>query len=194
MAKEFLATKERCNYYDFSTFDWEHHAEVIYCNPLTDEDVAALRALKEKYGNEFVKHLVEVFKDPDLIHDMAGGEDIIDIDLVTIHHMYTFMIHELRPNGTLYDLSCLVKLKDEEYAELLAWHLYDDHFTINVLRREDSILYDTIMRQIDHRYYDEDGCYCIDYPYVPTLDEALTDTETILSQHNIKRSGGYRIS
>lgn len=191
LATEFLATKERKNYYGFKALDEELMEEFVYNNILTDKEVASLRALKQTYGKDFVKHLNEVFDDPDIIHDFTAGAEILDIDLDYVMHEYAFVIHELKPDGTVLDVPCSVELKDDEYARLLAWHLFDDHLTINTLRQRDMNLYNTIMRGIDGHYYQEEGFLLVVNPYVPTLDEALADTETIIRQHDIKRSSGF---
>ena len=65
-----------------------------------------------------------------------------------------------------------VKLKDEEYARLLAWHVFDNHLIINTLRYRDSNLYSRILREVD-LYYLEDGItFTEDDPYLVTMDEA----------------------
>lgn len=192
LAIEFLATKERKNYYCFTVIEEGYYGELACYNQLPDNEVAQLRALQDKYGKEFVEHLEEVYDDPDIIHDLSGGNEIIDIDLDNIIHMYVFKIHELKPDGTIYVHSCLINLKDEEYARLLAWHLYDEHLTINILRQRDDNLYSVIMRGVDQYFVDDDEFLMVDNPYVPTLDEAKADTETIIHLHDIKLSGGYR--
>lgn len=191
LANEFLATKERENYYSFEAIDENHPDYIYYSNPLSDEEIAQFRALKEKYGDKFVKHLDEVYDDPDIIHDFTCGCDIVDIDLEHTTHQYTFKIHELRPDGTVYSHNYKIELSDEEYAKLIAWHLYDEHCTINTLRLRDAKLFDTIMRRADWYFYEDGWFYCADTPYLITFEEAKADAEVIIKQHNIKRTGGY---
>ena len=191
LANEFLNTKERKNYYRFTAFCESFCEEQVFSNPLTDEEVDNLRALKEKYGTEFTQHLNEVYDDPDVIHDFTCGEELLDIDLDHIDHKFAFKIHELKPDGTVACYNRNVDLHDDEYAKLIAWHIYDVHFTLNTLRRRDRNLYDTIMRGIDHYYYQAEYFYLVNNPYLATPDEAKADAESIVALHNIKKSNGY---
>lgn len=190
LANEFLTTKERKNYYETKGYceTYDNNAGMLV--ELSDEMASQIRSLKERYGQDFANHLKEIIDDEDVISDMFYGNPV-DIDLDYVYHQYTFKIHELKPDGTVISFPCNIDLKDEEYARLLAWHLYDDHLTINILRQRDSSLYDTITRGIDGHYYQEEGYLWVDNPYVATLDEAKADSETIIRQHNIQRSSGY---
>ena len=190
LAKEFLATKERKNYYESQGIYEPCPDYVGMLIDLSDDMVSQIRTLKERYGEDFVNHLHEVIDDEDIISDMFYGEPV-DIDLDHVRHQYAFNIHELKPDGTVSDCSLLVELKDEEYARLLAWHLFDEHLTINILRQRDRNLYDSIMYGIDAHYYELEGYLDVDNPYVATLDEAKEDAETIIRQHDIIRDGGY---
>lgn len=186
LAKDFLATKERENYYGFTAWDEDHCQEDVYPNVLSDEDVANLRALKEKYGKEFVKHLDEVYDDEDVIHDFTCGQEILDIDLDYITHRYQFKIHELKPDGTVFSCPCMVEFRDDDYAKLLACLIYDEDFTMNTLWFYDNSLFNAIMREIYWHFSDE-GCPMIKNPYVATPDEAKADADAIVKQHDIKR-------
>ena len=193
LANEFLSTKERKNYYDFEAIDEECWENVIYANALSDDEVAQLRTLKEKFGKKFVEHLDEVYDDPDIIHDLTCGCEIVDIDLDHVAHRYACKIHELKPDGTISTYNQDVELSDDQYSKLLAWHLFDVHLTINTLRHRDNDLYLAVMRGIDNYYYQIEGYYWVDNPYVATLDEAKADADTIMHQHDIQRDGGYLI-
>ena len=87
LAQDFLATKERVNYYETKGIADPYPDYASMLTPLTDEEVNQIKPLKEKYGDQFVEHLNEVFDDPDFISDMFYG-DPVDIDLDTIHHQY----------------------------------------------------------------------------------------------------------
>lgn len=192
LANEFLATKERKNYYESKGISEPYPEYAGMLVELSDDMVSQIRTLKERYGQDFVNHLQEVIDDEDVISDMFYG-DPVDIDLDYVYHQYAFKIHELKPDGTTNVYSCNIDLKDEEYARLLAWHLYDEHLTINILRQRDGNLYNTIMRGIDGHYYQPEGYLWVDNPYVATLDEAKADAETIIRQHDIKCGGGYLV-
>ena len=192
LAQEFLTSKKRDNYHEFKVFYDDHGEECIFLNHLTDAQVTALRSLKEKYGEEFVKHLDEVYDNPDTIHDLTGGCEILDIDLENVSYKYAVTIHELESDGTLSSIPTRISLSDEEYARLIAWHLYDEHFTMNMLRHRDGQLYDIVMSKAENYYTDMDGyCLFVSNPYLITLDEAKADAEIIVKQHEIERSGAY---
>ena len=190
LAKEYLPTKERKKYYYFKTITEPYPDYTYYIQPIEDDELIALKALKEKYGEQYTKHLDEVYDDPDVISDFLCGDEFIDVDLDTVTHMYTFKTHEVKPDGTISSSNCSVELNDEEYTQLLAWHLLFKHTTINTLRYHDRKLYDSIWREVDHRVSDL-GCIMKDYPYTVTLDEVLADVDIIKRQHNIESSEGY---
>ena len=135
LANEFLATKERKNYYESKGISEPYPEYAGMLVELSDDLVSQIRTLKERYGQDFVNHLQEIIDDEDVISDMFYG-DPVDINLDYVYHQYAFKIHELKPDGTTNVYSCNIDLKDEEYARLLAWHLYDEHLTINILRQQ----------------------------------------------------------
>ena len=192
LAEEFLTTKERKNHYRFTAYYDLINEEVVISNILEDEEVAKLRALKEKYGEEFVKHLDEVFDDQDRIDEFSCGQELLDIDLDHISYYYKFMIHEVKPDGTTYSRPAWVELNDKEYTTLLAWQLHDKHFNMNLLRICDNDLYGTIMRATDNIFRDPEGFWmCMDNPYAVTMDEVKADVETIIKTHGIEQNEGY---
>ena len=193
LANEFLLTKERKNYYEFKVIDEDFSDYCSYTNELSDKEVLQVRQLKEKYPDDYTKHLDEIFDDPDVIHDFSCGDEIVSIDTDYVIHKYAVTIHELKPDGTVFSFPHSIELKDEEYAKLLAWQLYDVHLTINMLRHRDRSLYDTVMRCIDAHYYQLEGYYWVDNPYVATLDEVKTDAAEILQKYNLKQSSGYLV-
>ena len=192
LAEEFFTTKERKNHYGFTSYNDLTNGEVVIYNILEDEEVAKLRVLKEKYGEEFVKHLDEVFDDQDRIDEFSWGQELLGIDLDHISYFYKFMIHELKPDGTVSSRQAWVELNDKEYTTLLARQLYDKHFNMNLLRICDNDLYGTIMRATDNRFRDlENDTMCMDNPYAVTMDEVKADVETIIKAHGIEQNEGY---
>ena len=187
LANEFLATKERKNYYEFQVIDYESDY-AYYSYELSDEEVEKIRQLKVKYPEDYGNHLDEVFDDPDVVEDYSGGEDLVSIDTDNILHKYKFMSHEIRNDKTT-TTPMLIILTDEEYARLLAWHLYDEHLTVNTLYYRDEALYKKIRRGVDWQHSDGMCIMCC-YPYTVSMDEALEDAEEIRKIHNIKKSGG----
>lgn len=193
-AKEFLPTKERINHYDFRVYDDQWDREMVYTNAIDDEEYAALCALKAKFGNDFVKHIDEVFENPDVIYDLTCGNELLDIDIDQVKHLYQFHAREIKPDGTVVDNTCHIELSDDDYARLLAWHLYDQYLTVNTLRHYDRRLYDTILAEVDYYFLDPDCDFItIENPYVVTFDEARTDADTIRRQRNIPLTGGHRM-
>ena len=188
LAAEFLATKERENYYETKAI-YEPIPDYSYMlTPLSDDEVRQIKALKERYGEEFIDHLDEFIDDPDVISDMFYGEPV-DIDLETIHHQYKFNILSIQ-GEKVSSRSILVELSDEDYSKLLAWHLFDGKTMMNTLYYRDEKLYRKIMRGAMCYVLDENDFLRFNDPFVVTLDEALADTAQILSTHNITPNGG----
>ena len=82
-------------------------------------------------------------------------------------------------------------LTDEEYARLLAWHVFDNHLIINTLRYRDSNLYNRILREIDLYYWEDGIAITEDAPYLVTMDEAKADAEKIVKNNGIEYTSGY---
>ena len=190
LANEFLPKKERKNYYEFKVVQ-EPFAEYVCClNELSNEDVKRLRELKEKYHEAFVEHLNEAL-DEDTIDDLDCGDELVDIDLNNVQHQYCFKVHHLKQDGTVHSYDRQVTLTDDEYARLLAWHVFDNHLIINTLRYRDSSLYSRILREVD-LYYLEDGIAITeDDPYLVTMDEAKADAEMIMKENGINPTSSY---
>ena len=192
LANEFLATKQRSNFYQFTALN-DNNIEYCCYNELSADDVARLRDLKAKYGDDFVSHLDEVFSDPDLVHDFTGGGEILAIDLDHVFYHYGLSLHELQADGSVHTVHTRVAFSDDDYARLIAWHLYDEHLVINTLRYRDRKLYDTVLDGADLYHTDTDGnCLFVDSPYIITLDEPKADADLIVQQHSIDRDGWYR--
>ena len=193
LANEFLTTKERSNFYQFTALNDDNGSEYYCYNELSADNVARLRALKDKYGDAFVHHLDEVFSNPDLIHDITGGGEILAIDLDNVYYHYSLSLHELQADGTIHTVHTRVAFSDDDYVRLIAWHLYDEHLVINTLRYRDRKLYDTVLDGADLYHTDTDGnCLFVTDPYLITLDEPKADADLIVQQHSIDRDGWYR--
>ena len=192
LAQDFLTTKQRNSFYRFTALDDNFDREYCCYNELSADDVARLRVLKDKYGDAFVRHLDEVFSDPDIIHDFTGGGEILAIDLDHVHYYYSVSLHELQPDGTVYTIHTSVAFSDDEYARLIAWHLYDEHIVINTLRYRDRKLYDSVLDGADLYHTDIDvDCLFVSNPYLITLDEARADADLIVRQRGIEHDGAY---
>ena len=189
MIQTFLDKKERVNYYETTSYDNFNDQNVGMFVELSDEDVAKLRDLKVRYGEDFVNHLGEVFDDEDVISDMFYTEEYIDIDLDTIYHRYGFTISEV--NGDkVRSRQVLIQLSDKEYSKLLAWHLYDSHLVINTLFYRDENLARRIMREA-MRYKCDDDAPLLSHPFVIVMDEALADADQIRHDNGLAKDSGY---
>lgn len=182
LAKEFLAGKERKDYYEIMAFDEDDMTEVRFLQGFSEDELNALRALREKYGKEdFVKHLDEVYPDPDDIHDLTCGRDILGIDLDVPYHQYRFVRHELK-GDTLTTHDALVELTDEQYVRLLSYCLEDKGMNVNKLRYADKVLHERVIRDVDLDLCFDD-CYSGNCPYLITMDEVKEDAERILAEN-----------
>ncbi len=190
LANEFLTKKERKNLYEFKVIEEPFDDYVYPKNELSDEEVERLRQLKAKYQEAFVEHLNEAL-DEDTIDNLDCGDELVDIDLDYVMHQYRFKVHHLKPDGTVVSYDRMVELKDEEYARLLAWHLFDNHLIINTLRYRDSNLYSRILREVDLYYWEDGIAITVDNPYLVTMDEVKADAEMIMKEKGIQQSLGY---
>ncbi|MBR2204706.1 MAG: hypothetical protein IJ914_11070 [Prevotella sp.] len=191
MIQAFLDKKERTDYYETTSYDEFTHENVsMLVEYISDEELTKLRELKAHYGEDFVNHLIEVFDDEDFISDLFCGE-YIDIDLDTVYHQYDFTICEV--DGDKVDSRKFkVQLTDEEYSDLLAWHLYDNHLVINTLFYRDKILARKIMRNAMYEYSYDGMFYDIEHPFTIVMDEALADVAQIMQDNGIKKSDECR--
>ena len=96
-------------------------------------------------------------------------------------NMYWFCISELRPDGHLNDFRGGVELSDDDYARLLAWHLFDEHLIVRSLQKYDNKLYDAIISAVRNQY--NDNCTVMCSPFF----EALSDAATICRENDIPR-------
>ena len=180
LAKEFFAKKERKAVYELTACD-DDHQEYGYFQELSDDELAALRVLRDKYGNEeFVKHLDEVFKDPDELCDLSCGDEITSFDIDTPYYQYIFSRHELR-DGKLHEYKMKIELSDKMYIYLLALCLSDPSINMNKLEYVDRGIYFTIKRQVD-AYLCDDGFFVGSYPYLVTMDELKDDAQKVFEE------------
>lgn len=189
MIQAFLDKKERANYFETTSYDDFTDQNTGMLVELSDEDVTKLRDLKARYGKDFVNHLGEVIDDEDVISDMFYTEEYIDIDLDTVYHQYDFTISDV-DGDKVNSRKIKVQLTDEEYSDLLAWHLYDNHLVINTLFYRDENLARRIMREA-MRYCCDDDTPLISHPFTIVMDEALADVAQIMQDNGIKKKEGF---
>lgn len=183
LAKEFFATKSRKAYFAISAFSKDHLEEYDFYQEFSDKELQVLRTLRDKYGkDEFVKHLDEFIVDDCEYSDLAGEDEILNIDLDFKFYKYEFGRHELQ-GDKLTRYSALVEMSDQSYISLLALCLEDQSMNINKLKYADETLYSMIMRGVDAYYFDDDHAYYAMHPYLVTMDELFADVEQILSNH-----------
>ena len=106
MAQDFLTTKERSCFYQFTALDDNFDREYCCYNELSADDIARLRTLKDHYGDTFVRHLDEVFSDPDLVKFGVTKKvtDILDAAKVK-YSLYS----DIKPNPTIQNVKNGVK-------------------------------------------------------------------------------------
>ena len=192
LANEFLVTKERKNFYEFECIDEMFDKSVCYANELSDDEVSKINQLKEKYPDNYVLHLNEIFDDPDDICNFSEGQELVSIDTDYVMHKYAVTIYIVQlPNKQLQSFSDEIILTDVEYTRLLAWHLLYKNITMNSLYYYDRNLFSAITRDIDHYFYQLEGYMMVaNSPYCASLDEAIADAEAIINLHNIERFDG----
>ena len=195
LARAFLAKKERVNYYEAQVYDESdddlygfHDDTFNILVDLSDDEVAKLRDLKGRYGEDFVSYLNEVFEDKDDIYDLFSGEPV-DIDLENAYHKYRFIISEV-DGDKVKSHNISIQLSDEEYRMLLVWHLFDSHLSINTLFFRDEKLAKKIMLEA-MRCECHNGTVNVDHPFVIVMDEALSDVEQILKENGLRKGEGY---
>lgn len=182
ICKQYLDAKTRPAWYEITAVNCLMQ-EVCFLDSFANEDVCALKSLREKYGaQEFVKHLEEVFDDPSVIRDLTGGLEIVGIDLDVPCYKYKFGLHELTSSGKLYQSVVELVLSDDSYLELLRAIVSDAHMNMNSLKYANRALFDRLSYQLDSTKVD-DSCFSCKYPYIVTFDEANNDVEQILKQH-----------
>ena len=192
LANEFLVTKERKNFYEFECIDEIFDKSVRYANELSDDEVSKINQLKEKYPDNYVLHLNEIFDDPDDICNFSEGQELVSIDTDYVMHKYAVTIYIVQlPNKQLQSFSDEIILTDVEYTRLLAWHLLYKNITMNSLYYYDRNLFSAITRNIDNYFYQLEGYMMVaNSPYCASLDEAIADAEAIINLHNIERFDG----
>ena len=192
LANEFLVTKERKNFYEFECIDEMFDKSVCYANELSDDEVSKINQLKEKYPDNYVLHLNEIFDDPDDICNFSEGQELVSIDTDYVMHKYAVTIYIVQlPNKQLQSFSDEIILTDVEYTRLLAWHLLYKNITMNSLYYYDGNLFSAITRNIDNYFYQLEGYMMVaNSPYCASLDEAIADAEAIINLYNIERFDG----
>ena len=191
-AMEYAATKDLKKSYCVEVIEEPIVEPVATDVVFTDKEVARINAIKAKYGDDYISHLNEFSDDGEFepLEDIIGfNEEIVDIHTDYFEHPIKFGAH-VYVDGQIQDRCVSVNMKKEEYVELLAWHLFDEHLTMNILYHRDRSLYSRIIREGD-RYLLHWDFYCT-YPYFFTMDEAIEDADRIREQHGLKKEGWQR--
>lgn len=191
-AKEFFSTKTPRNFYKISALQDDILNEVCFHQEFSPKEVAQLMDLRKKYGeDDFFNHLGEVFEDEDVIHDFTCGDEILGIDLDAPMRKYRFTVHFFNGKKN-YDRQAMVELTDEEYIELLALRLDDNHMNMSVLRHLNKDLHDEIIKEVEWQTAYDDGFLMCPDPFLVTMDEVNDDAESIKAAHPEFVEKGYR--
>lgn len=190
LAEEYFATKVRLLNYELTALDEDTLSEVCFYETFSEEEIQLLLSLRERYGqDEFVKHLDEIFTDPDELYDLSCGREILSIDLDKPYYTYEFGCHEL-VDGDLCKHTVRVLMDDLQYIKALSLLLSDSGMNFNKLQFADSSLYDLINNQIVRSFCD-DGFYFGSHPFLITFDELQRDADEIRKQHpELKKDTG----
>lgn len=184
IALDYLQTKKRKNYYLVSIFSNFNNGELTYFEDIDDEDVAIINEMKEKYGKDFVKHLDETFE-PDYFISLDAEDELLDIITDKVFYMYDFEARGF-DGDKVVSRRILLNLSDEEYAKLVALHLWCDWLTINKLPDFDEKLSDTIHRQAMAALKDDDGSFDLaGIPFTLIMTEAVRDADAIRKQSKL---------
>ncbi len=182
LATDYFNQKSRKPFYEVVALNEDNLSEIIFLEAFSDKEYEELVSLKNKYGgNDYICHLDEVFTDPDELHDLSCGQEIVRLNLDNPSYQYEFGRHELY-KGQLSKTSAQVVLSDEQYIKALALMLKDSGMNMNKLQFADGHLYDIIYSQIIHMGCD-DGFYMGCYPFLITMDELQKDAEAIRTSH-----------
>lgn len=182
MVQNYLSTKTREAFYWVcypDEFNPDSDCSSLY--PFSNEEIASLKALREKYGkDEFFRHLEEVF-DEDTLHDL-GAEEITGIILDYPSYRYKFVCHSITDKG-LYSSPLRIEMSDETYVKMLELLLWDKDMNLNILKYVDESLYRVLSSNIDDTFRDELGAYSIPHPFAITFDELKEDAQKIREQY-----------
>ena len=147
---------------------------------LPDEDVEAIRGLKEKYGPEYVKHLSEHFDDEDAIYDLAPGGEILDIEVEgDVYYKVRFTAF-VSKDSQIVSHSLDLMLPEPAYARLVEICTIKMDITFNTVFRFDTgvarILYSAIESALGEEFSSSD---LSKYPFFITMDEAKDDARKV---------------
>ncbi len=182
MATAYFNQKQRKPSYEVVALKEDCLAEVIYLESFSDEEYQSLLSLRAKYGDDdYIKHLEEVFTDPDELYDLSCGQEIVSLNLDNPCYQYEFGRHEL-VGDRLVKTTVHVVMFDEHYIMALALVLSDPKMNMNKLQFADEFLYRSIYSQVIHMSCD-DGFYMGNHPFLITMDELERDAEAIRAQH-----------
>lgn len=182
MARNYFATKERIAHYTIYYPNVEYPLnDDILLHPFSDEEIASMKMLREKYGkNEFFKHLEEILDEETL--EFIDSEYITDLNIDYPTYLYRFTYHEITDSGAIkHKLG--IDLSDDTYIKLLELHLWDKDMNLNILKYADKNLYRILSYKIDDHFQSDPGLYCMTCPFAVTMDELKEDAQKIREQN-----------
>ena len=192
-AKEHFSSKTERNFYRVNALNEDFLEEVCYHQEFSPEEVAQLRDLRAKYGEEeYLKHLIEVFEDEGIIHNLSGGDEIISIDLDSPMRKYRFQVRFFNEEKT-YSRQAMVELSEDEYVRLLALRIDDNHMNMSVLRHIDAALHDKILKDVEWQCASDDGFLMCPDPFLVTMDEVNEDAEVVKGKHPEFVHTGFKV-
>ena len=168
-------------------FDEERNQEHIYRYDFTDEEIAQIMSLKKEYGTPgFAKYLVNVFKDEDVVYDIAMGCDIVDIryeDTQQERDNYPIRFTRYEYDGELNQYPFSIWMPKRYYARLLRHHIENPDLTFNMLEKIDPGLSEWLRREV-WEGIDKKGHEGPVPPFLILMDQAKTDALKLIKTLN----------
>lgn len=169
----YLASLNLPTYYWIEAKDDEFDL-CIFLHKFSKEDIVGIMALKEKYGEyDYINHLIEYYQDPDLIHDIAPGCEILGIILDRpALYRHNLVCHSLHPDGTLHQ-STIAPFLDMEYlVRLVSLCIEVPYISYNCIGDYDKDLASYLDGKIKDEICDEHMRITNPFPFLFTMDEA----------------------
>ena len=211
-ATDFLAHKNRQPHY-LVTYcdDPETNNEVKILKPLTDENIAEVKAFIDAYINKAYAEEIEAGDEindawrNDVVAEAIGelsdkdylcntnvilqNMEIIDIDLNSKYYCYRTKV-AIFPNGmtnTPRVINVDMNLPDNVYLYLLVEFMLNPNMSLNKLRTKNQDIYERVSAYVDNFFH---GCvYPCNVPtYAVEFTEIIEDAQTLLKniESNIK--------
>lgn len=181
LVKNYLSNKEKPTFYTCVTTDDFGYDRQEWLVQIDDEDLKALKALREKYGDDYINHTQGAI---DEWSDITMDGTARSLDLDHPHHLYALGIVTFegdKAKRTEY----MALLADEDHAKLVEHFVDYPNFNIHCLGLEDPDLYKRVMDEVEDHFRTDDETLMFRSTYAVTLDEAESDAAAIRKANNM---------